>query len=334
MDCKRPHKYRALKQLLLVVCTLAMVSCSWIKDDTDDCPNGFWLQLHYTYNILDVEAVTRYVQDAYVFIYDAEGNYVKQIYATPEQLNANHHRVRVEGLPEGDYQFVVWSGIGNNKYAISGDTRTIDDFRLSLSGNKTECADNLPDLYHGALVNVHYDDSYAIHDVEMMKNTNQLACLIVSVDENAWINPDEYTLKVVSANGTMNAFNQLTSDVETTYKPFEQGEVTFEDADYGELQGIVFNLKTLRLMSDQDSRIILEKNSGSSDQVLFNISLPEYIGMMGTLYTNLGREIGVQEYLDRQDFYTVVFYLSSDLDQLLQLSVNNWRIRANHHLKL
>lgn len=80
-----------------------MVSCSWIKDDTDDCPNGFWLQLHYTYNILDVEAVTRYVQDAYVFIYDAEGNYVKQIYATPEQLNANHHRVRVEGLPEGDY---------------------------------------------------------------------------------------------------------------------------------------------------------------------------------------------------------------------------------------
>ena len=309
-----------------------MVSCSWVKDDTDDCPYGFWLQLHYTYNILDVEAAPRYVQDAYVFIYDEKGNYVKRIYATQEQLNANHHRVRVEGLPEGDYQFVVWSGMGNNQYAISGDNQTIDDFRLSLSGTDSECAEELPDLYHGSLATVHYDDSYAVHDVEMMKNTNQLACLIVSVDENAWINPDDYTLKVVSANGTMDAYNQLTSDVKITYKPFDQGDATFEDADYGQLHGIKFNIKTLRLMSDLDSRIILEKKS--THQVLFNISFPEYIGMMGTLYTNLGREIGVQEYLDRQDFYTVVFYLSGELDQLIQLSVNSWRIRANHHLKL
>jgi hypothetical protein len=56
--------------------------------------------------------------------------------------------------------------------------------------------------------------------------------------------------------------------------------------------------------------------------------------MIGALYTNMGRQISVQEYLDRQDFYTIVFFLSADMEQLIQLQVNSWRLRANHHLKL
>ena len=63
-------------------------------------------------------------------------------------------------------------------------------------------------------------------------------------------------------------------------------------------------------------------------------SLPEYVGQMGTLYTNLGRPLTVQEYLDRQDFYTLVFFVTGDLEQLLQLQVNSWRLRAFNHIKL
>jgi hypothetical protein len=89
---------------------------------------------------------------------------------------------------------------------------------------------------------------------------------------------------------------------------------------------------TLRLMGDSDSRLILEKKS--TNQTLFNISFPEYIGMIGTLYTAIGKPLTVQEYLDRQDFYTIVFFLSGNLDQLIQLQVNSWRLRAYYHLKL
>ena len=85
-------------------------------------------------------------------------------------------------------------------------------------------------------------------------------------------------------------------------------------------------------MSDSDSRIVLHRKSTGQD--VFNISFPEYVGMIGSLYTNLGRQIPVQEYLDRQDFYTIVFFLSGDMEQLLQLQVNSWRLRANNHLKL
>lgn len=321
-----------MKQLLTIVCIMAMTSCTWVKDDVDDCPYGFWLRLHYTYNILDVEAVQKYVKDADAYIYDADGNYVKRIHATQSELTANDYRVRVEGLPEGDYQFVVWSGMGNNQYAVAGDTQAMDDFRLSLAGAGTHYAGVLPDLYYGYQTTVHYKDAYAVYDVEQMKNTNQLSYLVVSVSDQNELDADEYSMKVVAANATMDAFNRLVPGPVTTYEPCEQGPVTIDDPNYGEMHGLRFNMMTLRLMSDSDCRLILENKR--TNQALFDISFPEYVGMIGTLYTSIGRPLTVQEYLDRQDFYTIVFFLSDNLDQLIQLQVNSWRLRANYHLKL
>ena len=332
MDSKRPYKYRALRHLFTIVCVMAVLSCTWVKDDTDNCPYGFWLQLRYNYNILDVEAAPRYVHDAYIYIYDADGKYVKRIYVTQDVLTAGNYRVQVEGLPEGDYRFVVWSGIGNSEYAISGDTQTIADFRLSLSGADSIRASRLPELYYGRLDVVHYDDSYALYDVELMKNTNQLACLVVSLSEATEVSVDDFSMKIVSANATLDAYNQLAAADVTTYEPFEKDVVTFDDPDYGELHGVKFSIMTLRLTNSRDCRIILEKKD--TGQQLFNISFPDYVGMIGSLYTNMGRPVSVQEYLDRQDFYTVVFYLSDDLSRLIQLQVNSWRLRAYNHLKL
>jgi len=312
---------------------MTLLSCTWVKDDVDDCPYGFWLQLHYTYNILDVEAAPKYVTDAYVYVYDADGTFVKRIFASKADLTAAGHRVRVEDLAEGDYQFVVWSGLNSTNYAVSGDGQPLTDFRLSLVADNGQCDDELPALYHGSLSTVHYDeDAYAVYDVDLMKNTNQLACLVVPVTQETKLDADDFRMRVVSANGVMDAANRLVTNSATTYLPFEQSEVTVDDADYGTLSGIRFNLSTLRLMSDTDCHIILEQKS--TGQSLFNVSLPEYIGMVGSLYTNMGRPLTVQEYLDRQDFYTIVFFLSGDLEQLIQLKVNSWRVRANTHLKL
>jgi len=117
-----------------------------------------------------------------------------------------------------------------------------------------------------------------------------------------------------------------------TYEPFAKETVTINDPDFGTLNGTTFSVSTLRLMEGLDCRIILE-NTETGRQV-FNVSFPEYVGMIGAYYTNLGKALSLQEYLDRQDFYTVVFFLSAELDALMQLEVNNWRIRANNHLKL
>jgi hypothetical protein len=281
---------------------------------------------------MDVDAASEYISEVTVYIYDADGNFVSRLDVSQPVLKANGHRVRVEGLAEGDYQFVVWSGIGNNAYAVSGDTGTMDLFCLSLAQSGSKVSSCLPDLYYGILQTVHFDDSYVTHDVYMMKNTNQLACLVVPMSDDATVSPEDYDMKVVSANGVMDVHNMLVSDNVITYEPFARKAVTFDDAEYGELNGVSFNISTLRLMEDKDCRLILEKRN--TGETIFNISFPEYIGMIGALYTNLGRQLTVQEYLDRQDFYTIVFFLSSDLNQLVQLQVNSWRLRAKNHIKL
>ena len=357
-SCGQSHRSHGFYcGFLALVCLLLTASCTWVNDDTDDCPEGFWLNLHYTYNILDVEAAPEYVRDVSVFVYDTVGNYVTRIDAPQTLLKAFGHRVRIQGIPEGDYQFVVWSGIGNSEYTVSGNMLPLDQFRLSLASAAPAPPDSvpaapdtipaasratvpaasaaapLPDLFFGSLPPVHFDNAYAVHDVFLMKNTNQLACLIVPLDDSEEMQPDDYTMKVVTANGTMDARNRLVSPQEITYGPYVKDTVTVDDVDYGLLHGIKFGISTLRLMEDTDCRLILEKTE--TGETVFNISLPEYIGMIGSLYTALGRPLSVQEYLDRQDFYTIVFFLSgANLDQLLQLQVNSWRLRAYHHLKL
>ena len=311
---------------------MLIVSCNWIEDDVDSCPYGFWLKLHYTYNILDVEAAPEYLKDVSVLIYDTDGNYVTQIDVPEYKLKEDNCRVKIEGIPEGDYQFVVWSGMSNSQYAVSGDRTTIGDFRLSLAEQDSAYSAQLPDLYHGYLSDIHYKDEYAIHDVYMTKNTNQLACMIVPVSQQVEIDADDYTMRIVSANDTFDAWNNIVSTDAVTYESFIKDTVVINDPDYGELHGMKFNVSTLKLSEQVDCRLILEKKS--TGQKVFNVSLPEYIGMIGSLYTKYGRELTVQEYLDRQDFYTVIFFLSEDLEQLIQLQVNSWRLRANNHLKL
>lgn len=324
--------YRVTCVVLALFGMLLTMSCSWVKDDNDDCPYGFWLNLRYTYNILDVEAAPEYVKDVSVFVYDSVGNYVTRIDAPQTLLKTFSHRVRVEGLPEGDYQFVVWSGISNSNYAVSGDKQELSKFRLSLTEQESY-ADKLPDLFYGSLSTVHYDNAYATHDVFMMKNTNKLACVVVPLDDSQEMQPDDYTMKIITANGTVNGWNKIVSDKLITYEPYTKDTVTVDDIDYGRLHGIKFGISTLRLMENIDCRLVLEKND--TGESVFNVSFPEYIEMIGSLYTNLGRPLTVQEYLDRQDFYTIVFFLSGNgLNQLLQLQVNSWRLRAYNHLKL
>ena len=333
MDCKRLNRYCALRQLFSIVCIMAMMSCTWVKDERDDCPEGFWLKLNYTYNLLDIEAAQKYVTDASVYIFDADGKFAKSMYVNHTQLINNGYRIRVEDLPEGDYQFVVWSGIDDEFYRVTDEGNIIDNFRLSLipTGLHNNFAGELPDLFHGYLAKIHYDNSYAVHQVNLTKDTNILSCLVVSVNNEAVMNSNDYSMVIQCDNATMDAYNNLVETVNVTYEPNQSGSVTFNDDNYGLVKGIQFRIPTLRLITDKDNRIALSKKADGVK--LFDISLSEYIGTMGTLYT-INNTYSVQEYLDRQDFFTVVFYLSDDLERLIDLKVDTWRMRTNNHLNI
>ena len=104
MDCKRLNKCCALKHLISILCIMALASCTWVKDDVDDCPYGFWLKLHYTYNILDVEAAPEYVKAANVYIYDTDGNFHFQ--EIKNYLNTTQAKTELQPKKKGVYETV------------------------------------------------------------------------------------------------------------------------------------------------------------------------------------------------------------------------------------
>lgn len=324
-----------MKKLFSFILILSITACTWVKDEEEECPYGFWLNLHYTYNILDVDAAPEFIKEASVYVYDSVGNYVTRIDASQAELKANNQRIRIKGIPEGDYQFVVWGGINSNQYTVAGSNNTMSQFRLSLAEQDKACSSELTDLYYG-YKRLHFKDLYAEHDVYLVKNTNQLASIIAPIARGVEMNPEDFTLRMKTANGTMNIYNELVSDKIITYEPYIKEKVIVKDSVNGELHGIKLSIKTLRLMADTDCRLIFENNT-TGDQI-FNISYPEIVGMIGTLYTNMGRQLTTQEYLDRQDFHTLIFFLSEDMTQLVQvrcqLKVISWRDRNNNHLKL
>lgn len=338
MDSKRPHQHRALSPytvltaVLAVAMSVVLTACTWTRDDSDGCQYGFWLRLSYTYNIMDVEAVQRYIGDTRVYVYDADGTCVSRIDVTAAQLSKDGWRVRIEGLAEGDYRFVVWSGLGSNHYTVASDSGSQSDFRLALAG-ASPYATALSDLYYGRLDSVHYTDTYAEHTVSMVKDTNQLTCVAVSVGDEP-ITTADCTMQLLATNGVMDATNGVATADCSVYEPYATEAVTIDDPDYGLLGGVMFSLRTLRLLEGDDSRLQLLKTGSGSPQTVLDISVPQYVGLVGEWYTNLGRKVGLQEYLDRQDYYTLVFIFSEGLGQLLQLKVNNWNVRANNHLKI
>jgi len=289
--------------------------------------------LNYTYNILDVDAASKYVKDAHINIYDKDGRFIKRVDATQGQLVANDYKVEIPDLAEGDYQLVVWSGTDNDQFEpVRGDS--IGVFRLALKNAGEVSNTQLPSIYSGYVPVFHYRNLYTVQSVSMMKDTKQLNCIIVTIDTAAVMNPNDYTMKVEATNGVLNAQSQLASSDTTTYEPFNRSTVEIDDEDFGTLKGIMYNISTLRMVFGSPCRLILKKNE--PENTVFNIPLTETIGSIAEVTTVDGRKMTIQEYLDRQDTYTFVFVLSSDLETLIdyKLAVLNWSVRYNNVIKL
>ena len=102
--------------ILFALCTLFCSACSWVDDDQSDCPTGCWLKLSYTYNMLNVDAVTTQVKDVTLFILDQEGNYIVREEVDSLTFHQNECTIQVPSLPQGDYTFLVWAGLADSLY--------------------------------------------------------------------------------------------------------------------------------------------------------------------------------------------------------------------------
>lgn len=95
----------------------------------------------------------------------------------------------------------------------------------------------------------------------------------------------------------------------------------------GEVSLARARLNTLRLLADQEARLVVTDRV--SGQKVVDVDLTRYLLMTRPLFEESnGVELSDQDYLDYEDRFNVIFYLTP-MGKLEALNINGWIIRLN-----
>lgn len=117
-----------------------------------------------------------------------------------------------------------------------------------------------------------------------------------------------------------------------TYRPYNMGMEVYEGAagDPSPIdKALTFDLCSSRLFypqpEGQDARLIItDKRNGS---VVFNHSLPWLLSLYGG--SEKLEKWSTQEYLDRQDHYTLMFFFDANYNFYARIKVNDWVVHLS-----
>lgn len=293
---------------LAVAGMLGVAACDYIHDDTI-APCEYTLRFVYDYNMKFADAFQNEVTKAALFICDQDGNFLQRRDIEGTELKANNV---VMDLEPGTYQLLTWAGLDDDSYEwpeLTPGTSTIEEIRVrTRRGADATQPNELEPLWHALDTLVITGDHHEEKEISLHKNTNKLR-VVLQDTEGYSMRADDFTFEIVADNGYMDYDNTLLDDPAITYTPYYKENLPVAEGD--SINGrpansyvVAAELNTMRLMDGENYRLIV-RHDGWEDDVL-NVNLNNYL-----LYTQMeGHNISAQEYLDRQDEYSIVFFLT------------------------
>ncbi|MDH6357196.1 FimB/Mfa2 family fimbrial subunit [Parabacteroides sp. PF5-9] len=323
--------------LFPILTGILLFGSSCVKDGGEPCPN--YLKIVYDYNIEYVDQFHRQVTFLSIFMFDAEtGVLIREVKQTQQSFPENYTiQVPEEWLGQS-YDIMVWAGLDPDSYTfpdlIPGSS-TLEEFQLKVRDYEKQLVERrseLEPLWHGQLSDVTFADTEEkSYTVSLMKDTKRFRVVLQSMSDTISIDVNDFDIRLLSADGWYDHQNRVLdpTDREITYLPY----YTANDAE----SGAIAEMNSLRLMND--GRVnTLRISSKSSGKVILDIPLMKYLNALRLLeFSNLP----FQEYLDREDTYSILIflnYLKDDSEDpgtpgkkgnwlAVQISINEWILR-------
>lgn len=229
--------------------------------------------------------------------------------------------------------------------------RTIDEQGIHHS------AAELFDLWHGSLEDVEIYDPEQVaseqdhrYTVKLKKNTNNVRVILQQLNGRD-IEADKFKYTIEEDNGTLNHDNSLNENDQTIHyhqfrkmagfagvlDPNEYPETGTRAADLPEqvsftptrtinsVRVAVADLKINRLMANRKAMLSIHTDE---DSLVARIPLVDYALLTRNNYS---RPMTEQEFLDRQDNYTLTFFLSREYSWIgTCIIINSWRVVINN----
>ena len=289
-----------------------LAACEYIHDDSL-APCEYRLRFVYDYNMKFADAFQHEVTRAALFICDDKGTFIERRDIEGTELKANNV---VMDLEPGTYTLLTWAGLDDGSYTwpdLTPGTSTVEDIKVrTLREADGTQPRELEPLWHALDTLVITGDRHEEKEISLAKNTNKLR-VVLQDTEGYSMRADDFSFEIVADNGYMDYDNSLLDDPQITYLPYYTENVDIasagDDPDIAigdTLSQIVAvaEMNTMRLMAGTNYRLVV-RHKGWEEDVL-TINLPNYL-----LLTQMeGHNISAQEYLDRQDEYSIIFFLT------------------------
>lgn len=332
--------------MLFAMLAIGVTSCdSAIYDDEGDCTVHYRVGFRYTKNILGSDAFGPQVTGVHLYVFDKQGNLVANRDAYREPTEDNNFFVDLDILP-GKYDMLAWCegkspvddatafAIGNGGIPASmSDLHAV----LPLQGNAPDqyCDRDIDRLYHGMATDVDFPDTYGtvtLDPIYLTRDTKHISVLLQNLDGSP-VDKDEFSFAIEDSNSELDHLNNIVSSTPFSYRPWstELTSATFDENDpeaqkaapsrvQTEANGVLAELSTGRFVAGRKPRLVIRNSDGED---VIRINLIQYLLMVKSKYEGNNSD---QDYLDRRDDHTMMFFIENGTWAKVKVYINGWRI--------
>lgn len=322
---------------MVILSMLALTSC--VKDDQDDC--GLNIRFRYIYNVKNADAFQHEVKSIQLYVFDENGKLVRTYRDAAPQFAAGY-TMRIPDLKAGKYTLVC---MGRSEMTVDEDNQEFQIARMAEGDDieqltaHLDCDEGINShqfahLYIGKST-LQYSGNPQNATIDLLKCSNTYRIILLPTQENAQestqFSAEHYDIKIENGNRWLDHKGELlptpasTAETSITHTPYHTETATNGNELLKEEhkdRALIYDLSSARLFRDDDTQLtITDKRTG---QKVFSHSLPWLLSLYGGAQRHESWDD--QEYLDRQDHYTLTFYVNEQEDYHLQakLKVNGW----------
>lgn len=332
-----------------VVAMAGSCSDSFIYDYEGDCDPDYRVRFHYDYNLKNADAFASEVDHVTLNVIDSEGRIVHTHTESGDALKAAGYEIVLDDIIKpGKYRLQAWCGMGahpdSKSFAIHP-SGTLEGLRCTLLSDEaasraddiegaegTHVRRELKNLYHGLTEELDFPDDEGVHtfDVNLMKNTNSVKVVLQHLSGEP-IDYRDFDFTITSANARMDHDNSIIGAAPVVYHAWDvrggQADISSGGtAQPGVLTTAVAEFTIARLMEDEDVRLKVTRASDGME--LFSVPMIDLALLIKS--ANL-RSMPDQEFLDRQDDYSFVFFLDANYRWTqVQINILSWTVVYNN----
>ena len=322
---------------------LSTSSCKegFIYEGEGDCGTYYNIAFKYDYNMKFADAFANEVNSVSLFVFDSNDTLVKNIVVNDsEKVQTSGFSIPLE-LESGKYELVAWAGLMNEEsFDLLADVEVgktkREELQVALkTTNDNRVEADLKPLYHGAMtLDYTSEPGTYTETMSLVKDTNVVRIMLQQMSDG--LVAEKFRYEITADNGLLNWNNEVIENDMLTYAPWS---VTSGTADVGPDYGtnstradqvsVAVAEFTLNRMMDGKSPILTIYNL-EENEVVLSIPIADYALLVKGHYNS---NMPNQEYLDRQDEYTMTFFLDEDGDWLsASIIVNSWRVVLNNEI--